>query len=69
MKIDRIDVDQVDWSIGVLHGVLGSTISPDLADKVEKAIPHVRAAARAIERSQRAIERDKRRARGKKKAS
>jgi hypothetical protein len=53
VRLDHIEVSQVDWAIGVLRGVLGTTIVPELADKIETAIPHVRAAARHVERSQR----------------
>lgn len=61
MRVDRIDVASVDWAVGVLRGVLGTTIVPELADKIEAAIPHVRAAARYVERSQRAVKPKKRR--------
>jgi hypothetical protein len=54
VKIDHIDVSRVDWAVGVLRGALGSMIfSGDLRDKIEEAIPHVRGAARAVERAQR----------------
>ena len=52
-QIDRINVSQIDFGVGVLRGVLSR---PDFnlreLQQVEDAIEHIRSAARAIERLQ-----------------
>jgi hypothetical protein len=54
-KLDQIAVDQVDYAIGCLRGLLGlDLLSKSNRANLEQAIEHVRAAARYVERQQRA---------------
>jgi hypothetical protein len=54
MKLDAFHPGHIDFAVGVLRGVASSPIiSAELRANIEATIPHVRGAARLVERLQR----------------
>lgn len=60
MRLDRVETRYLDFSVGVLRGVLGGgDIKNVPPDTLERALEHIHRAARVVDRLQRQAWREK----------